>query len=433
MARADGGVARAIRAGQAARPRAMPGAKRVRPQSARGGAAPAPQLSREERVAGGRSMIFYRDIDAGTPEGRRTASGLLSLKSGIAKSLPPKLVDGNFLLATWNIREFGGHKGGGRRPEALYYIAEVISAFDCVAIQEVRDDVRPFRRVKQLLGPWWRYLVTDITVGRRGNHERLAFLYDSRKIKFAGLASQVVLPPDERGGKRRPVAQISRTPFIVGLQAGWFKFTLCAAHILYGSAKPDDVERISEIRSLARFLRGRVEDPHAWSRNMVVLGDFNIFEPGDETMKALQGEGFEIPAEILRQRRRRHYDQIAFHAPYLQERRTRVGAKNPSRSKLDRSHAGVFPMYDFVYRDDDEEDLTAYAAEMGRKLPPASDAAARRKFVTAFRQWRTYQLSDHVPLWIELDTDWSRGLLAQRRAGKPSPEHDAATNEGAGG
>ena len=86
-----------------------------------------------------------------------------------------------------------------------------------------------------LLGSWWRYLLTDVTLGRRGNEERLAFLYDSRKVTFGGFASQVVLPPlESRKGARTPAEQLARTPFLVGFRSGWLKFNICTAHILYG-------------------------------------------------------------------------------------------------------------------------------------------------------------------------------------------------------
>ncbi len=39
------------------------------------------------------------------------------------------------------------------------------------------------------------YVVSDVTVGTAGNGERLAFLYDRRKVRFDGLAGELVLPP----------------------------------------------------------------------------------------------------------------------------------------------------------------------------------------------------------------------------------------------
>src|SRR6188508_917791 len=118
-------------------------------------------------------MPYYpplRDLPAA--QKRRTAEGLIRLKQAFgASGLPEKRVDGNLLLATWNLREFGGIKYGGRDDEPLYYIAEILSRFDIIAVQEIRDDLADLQRVMQILGGWWKVLFTDVTAGQRGNRE----------------------------------------------------------------------------------------------------------------------------------------------------------------------------------------------------------------------------------------------------------------------
>lgn len=47
------------------------------------------------------------------------------------------------LLATWNIREFDSGKYSYRGDDPYYYIAEILSRFDSIAIQEVRDGLYP--------------------------------------------------------------------------------------------------------------------------------------------------------------------------------------------------------------------------------------------------------------------------------------------------
>ena len=78
-------------------------------------------------------------------------------------------------MATWNIREFDSPKYGPRLPEAMFYIAEIISRFDLVAVQEVRGDLAALKQLIKVLGDqYWDYLVTDVTLGASGNDERLA-------------------------------------------------------------------------------------------------------------------------------------------------------------------------------------------------------------------------------------------------------------------
>jgi endonuclease/exonuclease/phosphatase family metal-dependent hydrolase len=344
-------------------------------------------------------MPFYYRIDGTRPGERRIAVGLLRLKSALAGGegrVPPRTISDTLLLATWNIREFDSTKYGVRGKEPLFYIAEIVSAFDLVAVQEVRDDLRALRRLMKVLGGWWKVIMTDVTEGSRGNRERMAFLYDSRKITFGGLAGEVVIPPVRSGGtKYEPAEQLARTPFVVGLKAGWFRFTICTTHILYGKSVAEDPERVREIELLAKFLAARSREDHAWARNMLLLGDFNIFRPQDTTMQALTKHGFTVPPQLQKlpanALRNKHYDQIAFIAPEIHD-------------QLELCRAGVFDYYEHVYREDEEE---TYATEMGDAYA-GRDAAGRRRY---YREWRTHQMSDHLPMWIELKIDFGEEYL----------------------
>ena len=115
----------------------------------------------------------------------RAARNLLDLRAtfedrGSLNFVPAKS-ESHLLLATWNIQHFGSTK---RYDESLWYIAEVLSRFDLIAIQEVKQSLRDLELVTQLLGPWWKYIVSDVTAGEPGNEERLAYLFDSRKVNY---------------------------------------------------------------------------------------------------------------------------------------------------------------------------------------------------------------------------------------------------------
>jgi hypothetical protein len=121
--------------------------------------------------------------------GRRCAERLLAMRQSLAP-LRARKSDGSLLLATWNIRDFDSNKFGfgPRLPETFYYIAEIISYFDLVAVQEVNRDLSAFERVTAILGREWDYIATDATVGPSGNDERMAFLYNTQKIWFRKVA-----------------------------------------------------------------------------------------------------------------------------------------------------------------------------------------------------------------------------------------------------
>ena len=287
----------------------------------------------------------------------------------------------------------------GREP--LFYIAEIVDRFDLVAVQEVRDDLTALNKLMGYLGGWWKCVLTDVTEGARGNRERMAFLYDSRKIRFGGLAGEVVVPDVDR---LQPAKQLARTPFVVGLQAGWFRFTICTTHILYGRAMADDPDRLEEIRVLAEFLADRTRERYAWSKNMILLGDFNIFDTSDRTSKAITDAGFLVPDQLQKlpsnAPQTRHYDQIAFAAPDLQD-------------QLELCRAGVFNFYDQVYRKEDE---ALYAGVMGKAYTETKDGKARdeRGRTTYYNTWRTFQMSDHLPMWIELKIDFGQQYLERK-------------------
>lgn len=350
---------------------------------------------------------------------KRAMQRLLALKKALDKEIPQKQVDGKLLLATWNIREFGEGKFRGwaskaaaasgdaedeagmkgRFEESVYYLAEIVSRFDLVALQEVRDDLEDLDRLRSVLGSWWKHLVTDVTAGTQGNRERVAFLYDERKVKFGGLAGEVVLPPARDG---TPAFQLARTPYIVGFKAGWFNFTICSTHLYYGGDKADDPQRLKEMDLLAGFLAAEVRKPTAWARNMILLGDFNIFSTKDQQFQVLTTKHkFTVPRTMIGRKtnvgENHPYDQIAFLAPSVD-------------AQLEHSASGAFPFFQHVFTDADEAE---YAKAMGagylkdsKGNPRAEDG--RRNY---YRKWRTYQMSDHNPLWVELETDFSAAYL----------------------
>ncbi len=356
-------------------------------------------------------MVFYDRIDSGTEEGKRTAERLLKLREALEREVPERHIGGSLLLATWNIREFDSPAYGDRSDEPLLYIAEIIDHFDLVAVQEVRDNLKALERLMDLLGSWWKYLLTDVTEGRAGNRERMAFLYDSRKVRFGGLAGEVVIPNKQSGNETlEPAKQLARTPFLVGFGVDWFRCTICTTHILYGEDDPADLRRLEEIRLLATFLADRAKEEHAWAKNMILLGDFNIFDTQDLTMQAITDAGFTISEQLKghpsNAPKTKHYDQIAFIAPELEDH-------------LQLSEAGVFDFYEHVYRPDDE---SLYAQEMGERYLRKDDGSERTEQgrTTYYKTyWRTYQMSDHLPMWIRLKTDFGEEYL-KRKAGLES-------------
>jgi endonuclease/exonuclease/phosphatase family metal-dependent hydrolase len=337
-----------------------------------------------------------------TPARRRAAAGLLSLRRRLRKEVPPRTIEETLLLATWNVREFGRNKMfGPRLPEALHYIAEIINHFDLVALQEVKENLADLKRLVQILGNWWEYLVTDVVAGRAGNTERIAFLYDTRKVKFDHLAGEVTLP--EKGNVSW---QLARTPFLCTFRTGWRRFSLCSVHIYYGESKNIDPRRLEEIERLAEFLATkntrRQKDDNGEPESIILLGDFNIFSPQDETFQALLKHGFVVPEfGETNLGQDKHFDQIAFHDP-----RALLWPKDRALPLKKLPRKGVFRFLDSVFRDQDSE---SYGPEMEATCGAKFTKAKNKK--AFFNKWRTFQMSDHFPLWVELRIDFSDAFI----------------------
>ncbi|MEZ4885921.1 MAG: endonuclease/exonuclease/phosphatase family protein [Chitinophagales bacterium] len=351
-------------------------------------------------------MPFYPPIKNKPPtEQARTAKKLLQLKDALQKEIPSKTFD-NLLLATWNIREFDSAAYGKRLDEALFYIAEIVSHFDLIAIQEVRDDLEGLQRLMKILGRWWKVIFTDVTEGRPGNRERMAFVYDSRKVTFGGLAGEVVLPEVKVEGETHNLQQqLARTPFMVGFQAGWC-FVLVTVHLIYGEGTADPPERVAEAEMLSNFLAEKADKKTAWSNNMVLLGDFNIFKPTNDTFRKIAAN-FYIPQELQdlpsNVPQDKHYDQIAFRSPLKQEFLDAIAAGTPIK-------AGVFNYFQHVFTEADEATYIPYMDSYEtNSRGEARDAADKAKYYKTY--WRTHQLSDHLPMWIEIPIDRSRQYL----------------------
>lgn len=352
-------------------------------------------------------MAYYPRIRRwrDTATRKRTVDRLVALRSRLKQEIPRRTTIETLLLATWNLREFGRPrpKFGPRLPESLYYIAEIISHFDLIAVQEVDRDLGPLEDVVRLMGPQWDYIATNVTAGTSGSGERMAFVFDKGKVRFENLVGELVLPKAKllEGGR-----QFARTPFFVKLQVGWLNFNLCTVHIYYGSESGKKLERrVEEIQKVGKFVSDGIKKEPG---NFILLGDFNIVSPDHETRKALVDQGFVIPEPLQQiptnQYGNRFYDQIAFR---VAPDELQLGDSKPN--------AGSFDVFETVFRDDD---WRTYYDLLGKDRPPSWDKdgdgkvlddAAKKDFFT--RTWRTFQMSDHYPMWVELKVDFADAYL----------------------
>ncbi len=353
---------------------------------------------------------YWQIKDYKKSERIRTIDRLLDLRKALDVHVEPSRPD-SLLLATWNIRDFDSNKfkHGPRLTESFHYIAEIISRFDMVAVQEVNRDLAPLRKLMYLLGSDWDYMVTGVTEGISGNEERMAFIFNTKRVRFTNLAGQVVLPRTRLvltpSDKPESGYQFARAPYIASFQGGWFKFNLCTVHIYYGKESGDALKRrINEIKRIAEHFKDLQENKEPG--DYILLGDFNIVSPEHQTMEALTANGFIVPKALQDFKtnlgKDRYYDQIAF---------------KQHDKRLEFGKAGVFDFRTAVYRDEDYEEYYDYMPPDKRDFSGnnARTELGKRRYYN--RQWITWQMSDHILLWVELKVDFTDDYLASLKPG----------------
>lgn len=365
-------------------------------------------------------MPYYSHLQRKVPAAsrKRALANILTLRRQLQSSLPDKDIDNTLLLATWNLRDFGkrNRRGFGKRlRESHFYIAEVIARFDMVAVQEV-NELDEWEFVMDILGHEWDYIATDVTDRKiGGNGERLTFVFDTRKVSFKNIAGEIVLPDDMLISKtelqvssRKVVAgkQFRRTPFVVSFQSGWFKFDICTVHLYFGAESGDKLaQRVEEIDRIARYFGGRAEEALRQKTALILLGDFNIVSPEHRTMQALLNAGFTVPTALQDKpsntRQTKHYDQIAF-----KTKADLVSFIDREADEPKERNAGVFNIFNRIFT---PGQFALYGADAEKS--PNGRGLAGEALKDYYLDWRTYQFSDHMPMWVRIEVNDSDSFL----------------------
>lgn len=321
-------------------------------------------------------MLLKAGAVAGGPPAAVIAE-VARVHAALDAQVPAKSLDRNLVIGTWNIRAFGDltDTWGAGAPDAtatkrdlraLASITEIVSRFDVVAIQEVRGNIRALRHMMRDLGPDWGFILTDVTRGKAGNNERLAFVFDLRRVRPSGLACELVLSDEDLGqtGGADLIRQFARTPYAVSFVSGGRTFILVTLHVLWGKVPAD---RIPELRGIAEWVANWADELESWGQNLIALGDFNIDRKDDAAFEAFTSTGLRAPDALndvprtIFENADGFYDQIAWFTG------------DNGRPKLTLDFTGRAGGFDFVPH-----------------LYPELD-----------RQQLSWRLSDHLPLWCE--------------------------------
>ncbi len=303
------------------------------------------------------------------------AKGLIALQKRIKDAkVPPSKLDESLNIATWNIREFGKQR---RSEAAIHYIAEILGQFDLVGVVELRDDLTDLSRALKILGPYWRAVYSDMILDAGGNRERIAYVYDKRAVTFNGLAAEADAPRRKKWLEYLPEKSFWRSPYMASFKSGNFDFIVLTTHIRWG----DSLEgRKGELGMLADWVEGKRLAKYSEDQDLIVMGDFNIPKRDDDLFKAITKHGLQIPKALVgiqhgsNLEKNKRYDQILHHA-HFPENFSKAGG-----------------ILDFFL---DEGHI--------KELFPGGMT----------KEKLTYQMSDHLPLWIQVNTDIDGQQLQQ--------------------
>lgn len=308
------------------------------------------------------------------PVSPEIAAGLLALKKRIdAAKIPSSKLDETINLAVWNIREFGKVP---RTEPAIHYIAEILGQFDLIAIVELRDNLQDLSRVMWYLGDSWRVVYSDWIDDSGGNKERIAFLFDRRAVTHNGLAAEIDATRSKKTTEYLATQSFWRAPYMCAFRAGNFDFIVIATHARWGNSLD---ARQAELQMLSDWIDTRFKKKFVEDHDLLVMGDFNTPTLDDPTFRALASHGLKIPKPLIQLTvgdrvvggsnlgNDARYDQI-LHLPTIPDNFTDCGGA-----------------LDFFIDD----------AHIDELFPGKN--YSRQKF--------TFQMSDHLPIWIQVKTD----------------------------
>lgn len=179
-------------------------------------------------------------------------------------------------IATFNIKVFGQKKSSDA--EIMGHLATIVTAFDVVAIQEIRHKTSlPVDRLVELInnsGGSYR-AVTSEPIGRTSSKEAYAFVWDDQRIQLEPESAYVVRDEADR---------LHREPLVASFQARTvpadgrlpFRFTLINMH-----TDPDEVGDLeseqNELHALDDVFHRVREYEYSTSgeTDFILLGDLN--------------------------------------------------------------------------------------------------------------------------------------------------------------
>lgn len=186
-------------------------------------------------------------------------------------------------VATFNIKTFGEKKSQTRMVEpenvdVMGTIAQIVSQFDLVAIQEVRGkDGMAIRRLIDLLNESGGHYTATLSepIGDIHYTESYAFVWNQNRIRLIQNSAYVVHDDNQRM-YREPMVASFETRVDAGTQQRPFRFTVINAHTDPDVVSPQDVaNEINVLDDVFQRVR-QYEYDTAGEEDLLLVGDLNV-------------------------------------------------------------------------------------------------------------------------------------------------------------
>lgn len=312
----------------------------------------------------------------------------------------PSSESNRLLLACWNVANLGEQK---RDSKDLELIAFMLSRFDLIAIQEIKDNLGHFEEVVSHMGGDYEWIVNDTA----GNNERLGFIFRKGKVEPGRLFGEIALPAKDFPSytvvvpyayRRKNYVEVyynlkftpfDRNPFLGHFTCASLDFTLVNVHLYFGSFRNSSkveerakyARRVLEIYTLSKWSKKRSKSKNSYDNDIILVGDMNIpkMDKDDTAFQTLLKSGLN-PINVHSKAGgsnldgSKTYDQIAI---------------TPTRIKDRMLLYGIFDFDNAVFK----EKWNELEGELGK------DKANRE-----FNKYIRFHLSDHRLLWMQFDT-----------------------------
>jgi deoxyribonuclease-1-like protein len=163
---------------------------------------------------------------------------------------------GQIKLVSWNVENLGKSKSN----EEIAFMANLLSQYDLVALQEVVAGYGGAQAVARLAdalnrkGSQWDYTISDPTSSTPSKTERYAFLWKTASVKKIGKAWLEI----------KYATVMEREPYLCTFEYGNKQFTAVSFHAITKSKQPE-----REIKYFQFFTEEYLKS------NLIVMGDFN--------------------------------------------------------------------------------------------------------------------------------------------------------------